>query len=164
MISEPRVRWGPGTDCRPTGTCRDVVGQALLRNRKLLTESTQFSVSPILPRWLLNQWLTDSLLLGANFHLWKCSARGAKTIPRNDLPGRWLTALPFAQPCCLERLRLCPSLCFDARRIGVPSSRRFHPHLVNISLRRWLSPSKLVNGNAKSATRAGQSSRAAMNS
>ncbi len=38
-----------------------------------------FSSSPILPRWLSNQCFADSFFPRVNFHLWKCSARGAKT-------------------------------------------------------------------------------------
>ena len=54
------------------------------------------SVSIILPRWFLNQRLTDSLIAHGNFYLWKCSARGAKFCLSTYLPARWLTARPFS--------------------------------------------------------------------
>ena len=38
------------------------------------------SPSPILPKWFPIQQLTDSLFAPPNFYLWKCRARGAKSL------------------------------------------------------------------------------------
>jgi hypothetical protein len=86
-----------------------------------------FSPPPILPRWLSNQWFTDSLVGHANFHFLQCRARGAKLPPRTDFRACLLTAASvrlalFLTTACV----FVPSL-FSNRNVGTPSRRRFHP-------------------------------------
>jgi hypothetical protein len=63
------------------------VAQAVRLNRESLATDERVSASPTLPRWFLNQPLTDSLFGCTNIYFLQCCSRGGK--PSEKLS--WLT-------------------------------------------------------------------------